>query len=224
MNSKNTKKRVAWIDGVKSIGILAMIAGHICSSGTLFDKLIHVWHMPIFFFLSGYLFSENHYKKAYRHYIGKKVKSLLFPYFGCAALYFLIWILKYHPDVEDIKKCIISIFWVNTNNGLPIANAIWFLTALFLCDTLFATIYFIIKSANICCLIGVGVAVSTSLAFPPQGICLPWGGNAAVVGVGFYAIGYFIKKHENINFRFLKYVDIVYLSFAADGYYFFNCE
>lgn len=62
MNSRIAKKRVAWIDGVKSIGILAMIAGHIWPSGTLFDKFIHVWHMPIFFFLSGYLFSEKHWK------------------------------------------------------------------------------------------------------------------------------------------------------------------
>lgn len=45
MNSRIAKKRVAWIDGVKSIGILAMIAGHIWPSGTLFDKFIHVWHM-----------------------------------------------------------------------------------------------------------------------------------------------------------------------------------
>lgn len=142
-------------------------------------------------------------RETYWTYIWKKVKSLLFPYFGCAALYFLIWIIKYHSDVEDIKKCFISIFWINTNNGLPIANAIWFLTALFLCDALFATIYFMIKRANICCLICIGVAVSSSAIFK-QGVCLPWGGNAAVVGMGFYAIGHFIKKNNNINYRFLN--------------------
>ena len=49
--------RITHIDIFKGIGILFMVMGHIGFS-SIFDKWIHAFHMPMFFFISGYL-SKN---------------------------------------------------------------------------------------------------------------------------------------------------------------------
>lgn len=54
--------RVSYIDFFKSIGILLMIMGHI-GFGNTFDIYIHAFHMPMFFFISGYLFHNYDFKK-----------------------------------------------------------------------------------------------------------------------------------------------------------------
>ena len=46
--------RITHIDIFKGIGILFMVMGHIGFS-SIFDKWIHAFHMPMFFFISGYL-------------------------------------------------------------------------------------------------------------------------------------------------------------------------
>ena len=44
------------IDGVKALGLVYMVLEHCDFPGTHF---IYLFHMPIFFIASGYLFSDN---------------------------------------------------------------------------------------------------------------------------------------------------------------------
>lgn len=55
-----------------------MVMGHI-GFGEKFDKFIHAFHMPIFFFVSGFLYKRSDKKILY--ILIKKVKSLIVPYF-----------------------------------------------------------------------------------------------------------------------------------------------
>lgn len=50
--------RVKYIDFYRGIGMLLVIAGHIYTNA-LFGKMIHVFHVPMWFFISGYLQSSN---------------------------------------------------------------------------------------------------------------------------------------------------------------------
>ena len=45
--------RLAWLDALKGVGILAVIAGHVWWRGPVRDAL-YVFHMPLFFMVSGY--------------------------------------------------------------------------------------------------------------------------------------------------------------------------
>ena len=56
----NTGKRILWIDYAKSICIYLVLLGHAHASQPVTD-FIYTFHMPLFFFLSGCLFSfEKH--------------------------------------------------------------------------------------------------------------------------------------------------------------------
>lgn len=69
-------KRIDYIDILKAIGIILMVMGHI-SFGTHFYIFIHAFHMPLFFFISGYLYKRKDFKS---FFVGK-LKSLLLPYY-----------------------------------------------------------------------------------------------------------------------------------------------
>lgn len=53
-----TRERIDWIDVARGIGIVAVVVGHVWTRGPLRDA-VYSFHMPLFFLLSGYLFSPR---------------------------------------------------------------------------------------------------------------------------------------------------------------------
>lgn len=51
-------RRLEWIDAARGIGIVAVVIGHVWTRGAPRD-LMYAFHMPLFFLLSGYLFSPR---------------------------------------------------------------------------------------------------------------------------------------------------------------------
>ena len=52
------QSRITFIDVFRGLGILLMVMGHI-GFGGIFDKFIHAFHMPMFFFVSGYFYHRK---------------------------------------------------------------------------------------------------------------------------------------------------------------------
>ena len=67
-------KRIKWIDMLKGIGVIAVVVGHFYNNETLL-RIISSFHMPLFFFISGYLFVPQ---KA-DEWIRKKYLSIIKP-------------------------------------------------------------------------------------------------------------------------------------------------
>ena len=103
-----------------------MIMGHI-GFGTMFSKIIHSFHMPLFFFISGIFFTKP---KSFDLFVMKKSKSLLIPYLFFGIINYLVFVI-----VSLIEKKMVDItplqhlFSYNTY-GLAIGGALWFLFAL----------------------------------------------------------------------------------------------
>ena len=70
-STQNT--RIDYIDIFRSFGIILMVMGHI-GYGKAFDLFIHAFHMPMFFWISGYLFSYK--AKEEISFISKKALSI----------------------------------------------------------------------------------------------------------------------------------------------------
>ncbi len=54
----STSKRIDYVDLFRGVGIILMIMGHI-GFGSKFDYFIHAFHMPMFFFISGFFFKKK---------------------------------------------------------------------------------------------------------------------------------------------------------------------
>ena len=98
--------RLEFIDAIKGFAITLMVMGHVIawmfvdwsvliptsSSPALLWNLIYSFHMPLFMFVSGYLFGRKQICDfgAYFKYVGRKSLPLLIPYFvmGIVAHYY----------------------------------------------------------------------------------------------------------------------------------------
>ena len=60
---KMKSEEVQYWNIVKGIGIILVVAGHACNSsvGTPVSNYIYLFHLPLFFFVSGYLYNEDKY-------------------------------------------------------------------------------------------------------------------------------------------------------------------
>lgn len=134
-------ERIHWIDLLKGLGIFFVILGHTIKNNDLY-VWIYSFHMPLFFFISGYLTEPRNSIKDYNQYIWKKCKNLLFPFFIFRILLVFYWLI-----VEQYFR--------------PLdLGPIWFLIVLFGVEILIAHILLKWKQIKIYLVVFVGCIIS----------------------------------------------------------------
>lgn len=121
------------IDFLRAIGIIFMIIDHI-GIGEAFYKWSHAFHMPLFFIVSGYFFSEEKCISNLKGYLCRKAKKLWIPYFVFALGCYFIWAFLKHD--RPIFEPLYNIFWYSSE-GIPISTAVWFLPCLFFVEVMY---------------------------------------------------------------------------------------
>lgn len=130
-------KRIAYLDIARGIAIFLVILGHTLPQGTL-KILIYSFHMPLFFFLSGYVFRPVSFRILAR----RKARQLLLPYgITCVLLIlFSVLLLVAKGEYSRIPGRTAQLFFAalygsgldqTTPFCIPQIGAIWFLWALF---------------------------------------------------------------------------------------------
>ena len=126
----NDKLKLQWVDTLKTIGILAVILGHIASP---FGQFIFSWHMPLFFVVSGFFIKFN---LSFSDFFIKDFKRLMVPYFifsfvGLGAE-FLKRLLLHRDELDLLVEIKGILFYMDMSS---LANqygfVLWFLPALF---------------------------------------------------------------------------------------------
>jgi fucose 4-O-acetylase-like acetyltransferase len=81
-------KRIAYLDVARGIGILLVVLGHndLGALSPFLHQLIYSFHIPLFFFLSGYFLNTS---IPFREFLGKRFHTVLKPYlFTIFLIYF----------------------------------------------------------------------------------------------------------------------------------------
>lgn len=83
----------------KGIGIMLMVLGHsgFCDFG---NAVIHMFHMPLFFFVSGYCLKEKYFSDGLG-FARRRVKGLYFLYVGWGLLFLLLHNLFLHLNIYN---------------------------------------------------------------------------------------------------------------------------
>lgn len=187
------KARVDYIGLFRSFGIILMIMGHI-GFGGLFDKWIHAFHMPMFFFVSGYFYKQIE-KDDLRGYARVKAKSLLLPYavFGISQLIVLALISDSYKSLMPLKLYLFE----NTNGMQPVPGALWFLTSMFIAEIVYALIRAFVPNRSAVQIV-VAITIVIGMAIPNY-TRLPWGADTALVGVGFLHAGSLFRQNDKLS-------------------------
>ena len=126
-------------DLMKGVAIIAMLCGHCIIPQTL-HHFIYMWHMPLFFIVSGYFYRT----KPFKDFWHGTFRSLFVPYaFTCFVAFMLAFVL----NLENYQKIIYGTFgissaWFGSNAvvGYGGNGPLWFLMALFWCRFIYDTL------------------------------------------------------------------------------------
>ena len=208
-------KRLDWIDIAKGIAIILVVIGHCipdAASSTgisvteyrWLHNIIYSFHMPLFFFLSGYMMVRQNMVRAGKRpfdIIKDRCKRLLTPYVFVGLCYepFKLLLSQFANkpyDIEGIWKMIIG---VNPDGEL------WFLYALFA-----VTVIAVIFSFRISLM---GLFVSGALL-----VWNPW--HIVTNYLFFYLFGIYMRREHSDFVESLKGLHIILLGiiFLAGNY------
>lgn len=94
----NAKNRILYIDFAKAIAIVLVVIGHYWPDdhpiwyGEM-REVIYGFHMPLFMFASGFVYTATVRKEPYAAFIARKVKRLMVPYFVVSVIIITIKLL-----------------------------------------------------------------------------------------------------------------------------------
>ncbi len=141
----------------KAIGIILMVLGHAgCGLPKLVD-VVYMFHMPLFFFFSGYCFKEKYFDQA-RVFLRQRVKGLYWPYVKWSLLFLLLHNLFFHLNIYNatygknsncdhlysLEEIAYKVYVIVTHveGHDPLLGGFWFLRTLFFASILsFAILY-----------------------------------------------------------------------------------
>lgn len=198
---KTQEMRIHWVDSLKALGIfLVVLTHHEEEIPKSLLKYVYSFHMPLFFFISGFLYRPERYENA-RQFIYRRVRTLVIPYFVLSFVSFaaVVGFSIYQNGIRSIDavglgRSVTGIF-VSAQDIIPLPNMpMWFITCLFVVEVLF---YFINKvttsnRTNLRLLILALIASSVfgyiySNNVPVR---LPWGIDTAFNAIPFYGVGF----------------------------------
>lgn len=84
----------------KAIGIILMVIGH-SGSPEMINRFLYLFHMPLFFICSGYLFKKVSDTTSFTLFFQKKIKGLYLPYLKWSLLFLVLHNLFYQINIYN---------------------------------------------------------------------------------------------------------------------------
>ncbi|MDE5791683.1 MAG: acyltransferase family protein [Muribaculaceae bacterium] len=198
-----TKGRKVELEILKGIGIILVVIGHNVNDQTF----IFCFHMPLFFLISGFLFSP----KTPNRYLKRSFLRLLIPYVCFLFIVSLpdIIIIISKGDYSELKSLILR----DAIGGEILKGAyavFWYVTVLWMSTNLFNLLLSLhLKSYWLPILIGI--AYLTCLI--PHS--LPWNIQVVPMATSYIWIGYILKSQVNIIKKLYNSNKILYTLIAV---------
>lgn len=200
--------RLHWIDALKGMGIMLVVFAH-HSLPVALDTYIFSFHMPLFFFISGFLFDFGKYAESGASFVKGRFRSLIVPYFSFALLTCLFYFLLdtgFQPGVTNIdffgNSALYGAYSILYALG-PLVSynpPLWFLTCLFVTELLFygfARKYYPEPGKFVLVITAAGVIGYLYSIYVP--FRLPWNADVALTAVVFYGAGNLFRKFVELE-------------------------
>jgi len=206
------QSRIHWIDVLKGVGIILVIIGHTLRENSLYFW-VYSFHMPLFFFLSGYLMEQKEKIIDYKGYISQKCKMLLLPFIVFRIILWAYW------------------FVVESKYRELDLGPIWFLIILFINELIIAPI--LLRYRNIwhslllcvfCSIMLLGgkafILVNISHSFNDAMMWLLRAFNAGI----WFSAGFFIRKIVRYipRSKWIKNIAFIFSIVASISLYRYN--
>ncbi|WFP61753.1 acyltransferase family protein [Mesorhizobium sp. WSM4904] len=214
------QRREAWLDAARGFGILLVVAAHVAGEGpgvfnAEFTRAAFLFHMPLFFVLSGYLYKPAETAPLLR----KKLLSLAVPYVAFLALLTAAVIARDAaagkiPALWQVRAVLAN----DLRGGMHLVRefgVFWFVTCLFFTQLIYNEAANRTKGPSDPRMLGF-VGLSVALAYTIQAM---WPGNysplaiaAVPLAIGCYWFGHLIGRRRPGILASCAYIAVVGLT------------
>lgn len=209
MDNCLTSKRVGWIDALRAFAIILVIIGHANKVPGLLKNIIYSFHVPLFFFLAGYLFHWEKYEDL-SSFVQAKFKQYMIPYFALGLVNLILNAIRESLSmsgkellISTIKHFLWLIYSYSTAQKMPNCTPLWFLPCLFL-STIFLYCFFQCLRKmpdkhiyiHIC---AISIVIAGIYIMKTRKDVLPWHIDVAILGSFLMLVGYLWREKRVIE-------------------------
>lgn len=183
LEKNNSIDKEYW-DIVKGVGIILVVVGHLCWDLT---RYIYLFHLPLFFFVSGYLYNEDKYGDDPYLHVANRLKSSWMKYVLVFWVLILThnlwldlkiaWVYPGHYDITDIAYEMVQALLGQGGESFGI------------------TLWFVPVSVISTCLLGFIVSYSRKVKRLTNSVFAKYTFQAVVI-LGCTLLGYYLEKKQ----------------------------
>lgn len=192
---EKSKMRKVYLDIAKGLGIFLVVWAH---ARAPYSAYMYLFHMPLFFLISGYLYNS---KKGFKDFFVGKFKTIYIPFVVWNLLAVLIKTIV-HPDMlRNNIKAAVKILLTLDKDG-QFFGATWFLASLFVISIMYKFLDVYIKECKYKyvfitgCFVAMGI-MGFEITFPYMF------SRTLILGM-FYAIGYMVHIYKQELYEFFR--------------------
>ena len=174
--------RVEWMDVLRGIGMLLVILGHVSEQEKLVEW-IYAFHMPLFFFISGWLYRKQPIKKC----ICRKTASIVVPYLSFGVILLVYWTFVervFRPSNLSAWQGLLGLL-LGREKWLDFNIHLWFLPCLFIISVMYNVLMNVGKRNIVIILALLSMLVAHIFTLPQ----MLWSTNKAMLYIGYFALG-----------------------------------
>lgn len=202
---KGAAGRIDWVDVAKGVVIVLMIYGHAIEVESKPWLLVFSFHMPFFIMASGFFFKDVDLKR----FVQKNGKGLLLPYVVTIIISHVLNVALWGVGWKEacIKAFFTILLGVSKKGNLSYfmtdeTGVLWFVPMLFCVKLLFLLVSKWSKGKEFIRFSILSLMVLLGLCLQYKGYWMPWSLDIALYGIGFYYIGYLLKKYDVFSLLF----------------------
>ena len=212
--------RIVWLDYGKAIAIYLVVLAHTALYKPA-EAFVYTFHMPFFFFMSGYLFSFEKYP-SYMQFAKKRFKQLIIPYIILNLLTYLLWFFilrKVGDDANEAVGVFSPLMAALTVSPKAMVHDVplWFLAALFLVENLYYLLY---KNKRYSVVVTATLFLLAFFNTKYNPVRLPFCIDTSIVALLFYRLGCVLREKGDKIFKpylFALSALVLVLAFVFNG-------
>jgi len=201
-------KRYRWIDIAKGIGVFLVVLSHMPSVPWIVRGWIESFHMPLFFFISGYVFTDK--GESILEFAKRRLRTLIIPFLIYSILFLVTDILMGVKSLTLISSEIYKILI-----GIGTVDILWFFVALYFAELLFFVIKRICKKSSyltVSSLMCFGIGWILAQFLPGE---IPFKIPTTIIAISYYGVGYICKDMQLLIWNWKKMVIFCVISIGS---------
>lgn len=184
--------RFTWIDILKGLGILAVITGHVVTG--LVAHGMFIFHMPLFFFIGGYLFKVRNDQKSF---LKDKAIQLLVPYVVYLLIVYSFQEFVFYTSTPPTPKLLMLSVVRALLGGkwlYSYTTVFWFVPCFFLTQQVINAASHAFKTSQVVFLMVVFLILAYANSYLKPDLQVPYAANVVLMAAPIFFVGFLYKQ------------------------------